>query len=170
MDRSLWEFSRALYAAPGVAAHCLDLQERLGADVNLLLCAAWIGATGRGRLTADRLAVLDAAARPLHHNVVRPLRAARIWLRGPSASNAPLMALRTEIKRLELVAEKSEQAELERLCDVEPSHSDPGSRLADALENIALYLERLGSAGAMIGDPLGRALRVAVTAAATPEA
>lgn len=162
MDRSLWEFSLALYAAPGVAARCLELQDRSGADVNLLLCTAWIGASGRGRLDVRRLAALDAAVRPLRDNVVRPLRAARIWLRAPAATNVELATLRTEIKRLELAAEKTEQAKLETLSHGERSVVGAELCLADAVSNVALYLAQLGGPDVAIGDAVERALRVAL--------
>jgi len=162
MGGSLWKFSLALYAAPGVAGRCLELQDGCDADVNLLLCAAWIGASGRGRLDGRRLAALDDAVQPLRDNVVRPLRAARIWLRAPAAASAELATLRTEIKRLELAAEQSEQAKLERLADGERSVVDPALRLADAVSNVALYLARLGSPDVSIGNALERALRAAV--------
>ena len=55
-DCAFWDFSLEAYARPGVAPACLDLQERHGADVNLLLFACWLSASGRGALDAALLA------------------------------------------------------------------------------------------------------------------
>ena len=42
----LWDFSLRVYRAPGVSDWCLALQDGHGADVNILLWAAWLGAAG----------------------------------------------------------------------------------------------------------------------------
>ncbi len=39
-------YAAALYGRPGVAEACLELQERVGADVNLVLLACWLAARG----------------------------------------------------------------------------------------------------------------------------
>lgn len=44
-ENEFWQFSLAVYAAPGVEAECLALQEALGIDVNLLLFFVWLGAS-----------------------------------------------------------------------------------------------------------------------------
>ena len=46
-ETPFWQFSGAVYAHPGVAEACLDLQDRHGLDVNLLLFCAWAGVQGR---------------------------------------------------------------------------------------------------------------------------
>jgi uncharacterized protein (TIGR02444 family) len=38
-----WDFSVRTYGRPGVAEACLALQNRDGADVNMLMFAAWYG-------------------------------------------------------------------------------------------------------------------------------
>jgi len=55
LPHPFWNFSLELYAGEGVAEACLDLQERRGCDVNILLFCCWLGASGRPTLTADRL-------------------------------------------------------------------------------------------------------------------
>ena len=42
-----WRFSLRTYRAPGVQEACLALQDRCGADVNLLLFCGWTGRDGR---------------------------------------------------------------------------------------------------------------------------
>jgi len=43
---AFWRFSLDAYGRPGVAAACLDLQDRHGCDVNLILYALWLGRAG----------------------------------------------------------------------------------------------------------------------------
>ena len=160
LNRSLWEFSLALYAQPGVAVRCLALQDECGADVNLLLCAAWVGASGRGQLDAAAIADLEIIARPLHENVVQPLRAARIWLKAAAGSDPELAKLRTEIKRLELSAERAEQARLESQLRGDATMLDRQRRRAAAISNMAVYLARLGCPAAAADVALERGLDV----------
>ena len=103
----LWRFSLAVYAAPGVAPHCLDLQDKCGADVNVVLALAWAGASGRGTVVTADLAALDREVAPLRRAVVEPLRAARRWLKSAAADDGDLDDLRTRIKAVELEAERT---------------------------------------------------------------
>ena len=143
----LWRFSLAVYAAPGVAAHCLDLQDRWGADVNVALALAWAGASGRGRLAAADIARLDRSAAPLRDNVVGALRTARRWLK-PYAQGreAPHLArLRAGIKELEIEAERCVQAALAAAL-AERGASDAAARRLDAaFANLDGYLRHLGA-------------------------
>ncbi|MDH3475008.1 MAG: TIGR02444 family protein [Rhodospirillales bacterium] len=104
-----WDFSLAIYERPGVPEACLGLQDRHGLDVNLLLFCCWAGSRGRA-LAAGDMARLVEAAGPWHDEVVRPLRAARRWLKGQTAAPAePTEALREAIKAQELEAERLAQ-------------------------------------------------------------
>src|SRR5215471_18051812 len=102
-DHPLWIFSLAVYCAPGVSAACLDLQERRGADVNLVLYAAFVGASGRGRLDAAELAACRAATGPWSEAVVQPLRRVRRGLKGGVAGvpGEPAAALRRAVQAAE---------------------------------------------------------------------
>jgi uncharacterized protein (TIGR02444 family) len=81
LPHPFWNFSLEIYAAEGVAEACLDLQERRGCDVNILLFCCWLGASGRPTLTADRLRALLKVSGPWQDEVVRPLRAVRRLLK-----------------------------------------------------------------------------------------
>ncbi|MGH6720113.1 MAG: TIGR02444 family protein [Alphaproteobacteria bacterium] len=72
-----WTHTLALYRRTGVAAACIDLQDRRGADVNLLLYAMWRAVRGDGALDGDDFARLDLAVGPWRTTVVERLRAAR---------------------------------------------------------------------------------------------
>jgi uncharacterized protein (TIGR02444 family) len=120
-----WEFSLATYARPGVAEACLDLQDRRGLDVNLLLFCLWAGHCGH-RLSTGELAALEAAAAPWRDSVVRPLRGVRRWLKQPAdAGDAAAAALRREVQRLELAAERREQDLLHARLPLAASAPDP---------------------------------------------
>lgn len=71
-----WDFVTRLYAAPGVAPACLDLQERHGIDVTFLLFCLWRGSVSETPL-GEHMPVLAAAAREWHETVVLPIRVAR---------------------------------------------------------------------------------------------
>lgn len=115
---SLWAFSLEVYGKPGVAEACLLLQTRHGADVNLLLWAAFLGARCNHALTLEERRRAEEAVAEWHDEIVRSLRALRTRLKsGPGpAPSAASEKLRSGIKALELEAERLEQEELQKLC------------------------------------------------------
>jgi uncharacterized protein (TIGR02444 family) len=133
---ALWRFSLAFYARPGVAATCLELQDRAGHDVNLLLYACWLGLSGRGRLTAQSLVAAEDAARPWREAVIAPIRAARRAVKQQGA--AP--ELYEQAKALELAAERGALSRLEKLAPPEAIRAAP-QRREDAMHNLDFYLK-----------------------------
>ena len=133
-----WLFSGTVYGRPGVAEACLDLQDRHGLDVNLLLFCAWAGTRGRA-LDGGDLGLLRSASRPWHDEVVAPLRAARRWLKQQVAVPEDLgEAFREEVKGLELQAEMLEQLVLYQELEIPEGGSDATAVAA----NLRLYLTR----------------------------
>lgn len=117
LDTPLWAFSLAVYGGDGVADECLDLQERLSLDVNILLFAAFVGAVETVRLEPNDIAAASAAVADWQSEIVRSLRRARRALKLMRAeADNPLhearAALRAQVKAAELEAEKIEQAML----------------------------------------------------------
>jgi uncharacterized protein (TIGR02444 family) len=104
MPSDLWSFANTLYARPGIQDACLQLQEQ-GADVCLLLCAAWLQQRGVAH-TAERLHALQALAGPWQQNVITPLRHVRQAWREAATQDPALSALREQVKALELQAER----------------------------------------------------------------
>src|SRR5690606_7293836 len=92
-DHPFGHFALALYARAPVMALCLQLQDRHGVDINLLLWAAWLDSGGQ-RPTAVDWAQVHAATASCRRLIV-PLRNLRRCLRGVP----PLYAL---AKRWEL--------------------------------------------------------------------
>jgi uncharacterized protein (TIGR02444 family) len=125
LPHPFWNFSLEIYAAEGVSEACLDLQERRGCDVNILLFCCWLGASGRPTLTADRLRALLKACAPWQDEVVKPLRAVRRLLKDRPWNEAlpeTVDATRRRVSDAELAAEHAEQLQLASL------HSPPADR------------------------------------------
>lgn len=136
-DNPFWAYSLALYGREGVEPACLDLQDRLGLDVNLLLFCCWAGSRGRC-LSPAGLQGLVAATRAWREEAVEPLRRVRRRLKtrlaelGPAAS-----ALRAQVKAAELAAEAIQQDILHRrlpLAEGAPSAAAVAANLRAALE------------------------------------
>ncbi len=127
-----WRFSLRLYAAEGVEAACLALQDRHGLDVNLLLLACWAGATGRGALDADDCRDLAAQVQSWQGRVVRELRAVRRVLKGMDGG-AEVTALRKAVAACELDAERLEQQMLARALAGRAPREENGGQRRDAI-------------------------------------
>jgi uncharacterized protein (TIGR02444 family) len=149
---AFWTWSLATYARPGVADACLELQDRLGLDVNRLLLAWWLAANGLALPeTADALA---AFADPWQRQVVGPLRSVRRALKGSALPGAT--ALREAVKAAELEAERLEQHELERLTAMAgPAEGTPGELVARNLR--VLGQEADAGSLARLADAIGSA-------------
>ena len=115
----MWDYAVWLYGEPGVAAACLALQDQAGTDVNLLLFAAWLGATGRAP-SPQVLAAAREMAEEWQDRVVRPLRIVRRELKPRLAAidpmlRAPLSTTRQQLAQVELELERAELTMLETL-------------------------------------------------------
>jgi uncharacterized protein (TIGR02444 family) len=143
-----WRFSLRTYRDPGVQQACLALQERCGADVNLLLFCAWTGRDGRA---LDRPALLSAMTRVgrWQSEVIAPLRLARRGLKhqaaaGPAAALA--LPLRKRVAALELDMERVEQLLLAELALQWAAPAQLLLRRQAISANLACYLDLLGQA------------------------
>jgi uncharacterized protein (TIGR02444 family) len=132
-----WNFSLAFYGRPGVSPACLELQDRHGRDVNLVLYACWIGLSGRGRLTQADVARAAATNDPWRRAVIENLRAARRAIKEQAADAPPFYAA---VKAVELEAERVAQQRLAALAPT-PIEVDVERRRGDAAANLTLYLE-----------------------------
>ena len=74
---ALWRFALDFYALPDVSGALIELQDRAGLDVNLILFALWHGLSGRGRLDAQQLAAADQAVGMFRAEIIEPLRMLR---------------------------------------------------------------------------------------------
>jgi uncharacterized protein (TIGR02444 family) len=115
-DSAFWRFSLAFYSRPGVAEACIALQDECGADVNVALYLLFLALDGRV-IDANDLTRIIAVAAPWNDAVVLPLRSVRRRMKGgvTDMPASPTEALRTEVKRIELQAERLLQEALEAL-------------------------------------------------------
>lgn len=144
-------YAAALYARPGVAEACLELQDRQGADVNLLLAACWLAARG-ARLDPDAAEQLRELAAAWRENVVAPLRQARRALRplaadlGGSAAGSRAARLRAEVAAVELEAERLVEGLLEAAA-APLRRGPPGGREVAAANLVVLVGAAIADAG-----------------------
>jgi uncharacterized protein (TIGR02444 family) len=121
---AFWEFSLAFYAREAVGAACLSLQDRRGADVNVLLLCCWLGTL---KLTINEAGIKSAieAVADWRRDVLEPLRAVR-----RQVVNAPMAidkverrAIKDGLLAAELDCERAAQARIVTVvaADVEPT-------------------------------------------------
>ncbi|UYN97219.1 MAG: TIGR02444 family protein [Enhydrobacter sp.] len=148
LPHPFWNFSLEIYGADGVAEACLDLQDRRGCDVNILLFCCWLGASGRPTLTADRLRAILKASDAWQAEIVRPLRAVRRLLKDRPWNEAlpeTVEATRRRVADAELAAEHAEQLKLASLHAPPADRDRPvEKRLRAALGNLGVYAVCLG--------------------------
>ena len=169
LPHPFWNFSLEVYGAEGVSQACLDLQDRRSCDVNVLMFCVWLGASGRGTLSAERLRGILAESDPWQRDTVRPLRLLRQQLKERPPTDAlpaeTIAALRRNVAESELAAEHAEQLMLAG------HHPQPGNRdlpvrarLRAAIGNLAVYALCLG----VVPDERDRLSVAALVAAAFP--
>ena len=164
-DNPFWQFSLAVYAAPGVAAECLALQKALDVDVNMLLFCAWLGAR-KTVVTAEEIETFEAMVRPWRQSVVGPLRAARNAMKAmPEMAHEDVKALRKQILEVELRAEQIQQALLFQAITDRPLAPTAESKDAAVRTNLRTFLESKARAreASLTGLPVDRLAHAAVT-------
>lgn len=155
-NESFWDFSNRVYRHPLTRETLLSLQNTHQLDANLLLFCCWHAHT-RGRLAADIIQQALAFSHPWANQVVRPLRAARSWMKhhGPAPYGSGTgtgdmtsrhQQLRERIKALELQAEHLQEDMLESLlpaCGQSPAMQERSleDQLMDAMHNHQALLE-----------------------------
>lgn len=123
----LWDYAVGLYSKPGVSQACLDIQEKGGVDVPLLLFGAWLGSR-RVALPAADCERFDAAIAQWRAEVIHPLRRVRRRMKSgpPPAPSPETDRLREAVKAAELNAERVELDVLETLGEERLSSVTPG--------------------------------------------
>jgi len=151
LEAESWAFALALYARPGVAEACLTLQNEAGVDVMLLLVATFAAVKHSLVLTPDEIRALDEASRLWREQIVWRLRAIRIELKtGPRpAPNSATEQFRSQVKALELAAEKLENQLLVECLPLRPPQNEivTTEQLRAVLEGVvAHFAERRSEA------------------------
>lgn len=134
---SFWTWSVGVYGRPGVEQMLLDLQDRLGLDINILLFACWTAMYRRRPLSVGECGHLVAATREWRDNVIVPLRAVRRFMKTEQGM-AGAEDLRENVKRLELEAEQIMQQRLAGMVELD---RDGGDAMADPAEIVMAGFE-----------------------------
>lgn len=117
-----WAWSLETYGRAGIADLCLDVQDRFGGNVNLVLFCGWRAAEGQTPLDGAALAHLAAITARWSDQVTKPLRQVRRDLKAPpdGVPGTECEIYREKIKSLELESERMEQAILVRAAAIPP--------------------------------------------------
>jgi uncharacterized protein (TIGR02444 family) len=139
-----WKFSLGYYRGAGVSEACLELQDRCGVDVNVVLFLLWL-ASQRLVVPPEQVKRLADKVRPWQTDVIAPIRSLRRMLK----SDAPLLdkgsaeLFRTKIKAVELESERLQQEAMYGMADSLTSETGASVEAA-ARTNIAAYESALG--------------------------
>ena len=149
LEADSWAFSLDIYARPGVADACLQLQNRAGVDVMMFLMAAYAAIRHRILLTLPEIRELDEACHPWREKIVQPLRAIRIGLKaGPSpAPSGETEQFRSKVKSIELAAERLQNQLLADRLPLRPAERDTvnAEDLRSVLRSVVtFFVERRG--------------------------
>tara|TARA_B100000902_G_C27228069_1_gene873282 strand:+ start:573 stop:1082 length:510 start_codon:yes stop_codon:yes gene_type:complete len=136
-----WDFSTRLYEMSGVAEICLELQDQLNLDVNIVLFCFW-GAHIEEAPTELQWEEIIEFSRDWKKNLVQPLRSVRNSLKR-EINNYPstkgFETLRKRVKSDELAAEQIQQDIIQSKVETTDLKFQPFSR-SDAMKHLAYYL------------------------------
>ncbi|GAB2926848.1 TIGR02444 family protein [Rheinheimera gaetbuli] len=118
----LWQFSLALY--PGVKSLCLQWQNELGVNVNLLLLLCYLEQQQRS-LDAAELQQLTAKLNDFSTQFTKPLRALRHNTTSAPLSQIQQQTLKQALLQAELTLEQLEQQLLLQHCPPQVAQAAP---------------------------------------------
>ena len=139
-----WDFSNQLYEKIGIAEICLNLQDELEVDVNLLLFCYWIARFRHVPSKAEWAKIYKFSIDWQKHTV-KPIRNARKSLSIKRTSNLEYTdhtELRRQLKINELRAEKIQQDTIQSFIKVKSRENNSFSS-DEALTNLSYYFSLL---------------------------
>ena len=145
---------------------CIELQDRCGLDVNLLLFAVWSAVGGPGRLDAARFRDCVALTEAWQAKMIQPLRQLRRSCQA-DLTVVPGAETRTLAGQLQAAELAAEQVELSLLADWAAEQGPRGGDEeagANAASNLVAYLAAAGVAPASAAEPMRRILAAVVPA------
>lgn len=166
-EHPFWTFSLSVYGAEGVAAACLDLQDRRGIDVNLLLFCLWSAVEREIAYDREAFGAIVAAAGDWQRTVIEPMRGARRRLKAgsPHLADDTTAALRREVLAAEIACEHGEQLIVATAADALPDAPRKAEPAEAVVANILAYC---GAAGLRL-EPSDAPALTTVLAARLPE-
>jgi uncharacterized protein (TIGR02444 family) len=145
LDNAFWQFSLAVYMAPGAGDECLAVQEDYGVDVNVLLFCAWLAHARKVALTPQDVDAIRAEVGAWHEGAVKPLRGVRRYMKNVAGDD--VAALRARVKAAELEAEQLEQAMLFSYAEAHWAWAGQAGLPATLRSNLETYLRAQGYRG-----------------------
>ncbi|HVZ02998.1 MAG TPA: TIGR02444 family protein [Dongiaceae bacterium] len=138
---AFWEFSLAFYAREPVGAACLSLQDRRGADVNILLLCCWL-ATLKLTIGEPGLKAAIEAVADWRRDVLEPLRAVRRRVAGApmEIAKAERRAIKDGLLAAELDCERAAQARIVAVAAGEIEPAAVGTIHSIAANALEMYL------------------------------
>ena len=157
IDNPLWEFSLSIYQQDGVESACVELQDRLGLDVNIVLACCWAGQAGEllGDGFFEQL-IGDPQMKLWRDTVIQPLRQLRRQLKQHPAGE--VQSLRQQVLQAEISAERVYQDKLWLGLQSAPSRALTGPICL--YRNLAAYWQGLD-----LGAPVWEDVQPLLTAA-----
>lgn len=137
-----WDFATRLYARGNAKHACLELQDRHGLDVNVVLFCCWIASSGRGTFRTGELEHALACVAQWRAEVTEVLRTLRNGLKdGMPPAPKPLSDdLRRVVVESELHAEHVEVLMLHQSMDRAGTGTfDRVQQLEDSVANLLRY-------------------------------
>ena len=139
-----WDFSSQLYGKDGVAEICLDLQDKLEVDVNLLLFCYWVAHFKNIPSESEWTRIFEFS-KSWQKEIVQPLRNARKSITEQlknQPSNPDYAELKEQLKSNELDAERIQQETIQSMLGIMAADSQPFST-EDAMLNLSYYFSKL---------------------------
>lgn len=142
LNNPFWQFSLAIYAKPGVMETCLELQDKHGADVNLLLWCLWLNHQGI-HLSSAQLVQAVSEIEHWREQIIKPIRRLRLETKiniakitDKSSENSQYNCYQS-LKSAELEAEQYQQAQLFQIAAILNQKLEIGSN------NVEIYFKNL---------------------------
>jgi uncharacterized protein (TIGR02444 family) len=150
---AFWEFSLAYYSRERVSAACLSLQNRRGADVNILLFCCWL-ATLSLKVEQAGLHAAIAAVEAWRREVLEPLRSARraVADQFPEIAKSDRQSIKHGLLSVELECERVAQEKIAQAVTGGPATAvvpveDGSTPLQLASAALEIYLDLV------VGEP-----------------
>lgn len=141
---AFWEFSLAYYSRERVSAACLSLQNRRGADVNILLFGCWLATLGL-QLDPAGLNAAITAVEAWRRDVLEPLRAARraVSDQFPELAKSDRTSIKHGMLSVELECERLAQEKIALAANGHVAPEEGATPLQIASAALEHYLDRI---------------------------
>ena len=141
---AFWEFSLAFYSRERVSAACLSLQNRHGADVNILLFCCWLATLGL-KLEPAGFHAANVAVEAWRRDVLEPLRASRraVADQFPEIAKSDRQAIKHAMLSVELECERIAQEKIAQAASGQIAAEEGATPLQIASAALEAYLDRI---------------------------